>query len=286
MTALICGAGGLLGSAMAMRFEGPTAGRADLEDANPEAIARLIDGAAPTMVINCAADTDAEKAEGDDASAIAANVDLPGRLARACADRGVPMIHFSSTGCYGDWKDGPYREDDPLRPTTRHHQTKAAGEDAVRDSGVDHLIVRTGWLYGGLPAAKRNFVWNRLLEARRATHMVSDAHQRGCPTWVADVADQLAIALDAGLRGTINLVAHGAATRADYVERIVTAADLPCRVEHGPAFPRRAPVSANETACNARLATVGLDAMRPWQQGIDAYVGILLRSKAWAALKE
>lgn len=285
MTALVCGAGGLLGSEMLTRFAGRGAGRVDLEGADDDAISRLIDEAAPTVVINCAADVDVERAEVDDIAARLANVALPDRLARACADCGVPLVHFSSTGCYGDWKDAPYEERDPLHPTTRHHQSKVAGEMAIRNRGADHLIVRTGWLYGGAPGTRRNFVWNRLVEARGSQRMTSDGCQRGCPTGVSDVADQLAIALDAGLRGTINLVAHGQATRADYVARIVAAAGLNCSVEPGPAFVRRAPVSMNETALNVRLAENGVDAMPRWQDGIDAYVATLLGSDAWAALE-
>lgn len=288
MTVLVCGAGGLLGGAVTARYaeRGEAwrgVGRVDLEGTDDEAVARLIDATEPTLVVNCAADVDAERAEDDDRAAVAANIDLPRRLARACAARGLPLVHFSSTGCYGDWQGAPYEESDPLRPTTRHHHTKAAGEQAVRESGSDHLIVRTGWLYGGHPGQRRNFVWNRLVEARGTTRIIADSHQRGCPTWVDDVAEQLVVALAAGLRGTINLVAHGAATRADYVTRIVAAAGLPCTVEAGPAFSRRAPVSANETARNARLLAAGLDVMRPWQEGVDAYVATLLRSDAWAA---
>lgn len=276
---LLLGAGGLLGGAFATRLAGSrlvTAGRDRLQGASDADIARLLDEHAPALVINCAADVDAEGAERDDRVAITANTVLPGQIARACAARGAAMIQFSSTGCYGDWQAAPYRESDPLRPTTRHHRSKALGEDAVRTADPAHLIVRTGWLYGGAAGQPRNFVWRRLEEARHTTRLVADGWQRGCPTFVDDVAGQVLLAWDAGLRGTVNVVAHGVATRADYVAAIIAAAGLPCAVVAGPAFPRLAPVSSNETAHNARLAEVGLDAMPGWNDALRRYVAELI----------
>lgn len=278
---LLLGAGGLLGGAFAALLSSrplATAGRGRLIGTCDDDIGRLLDESAPALVINCAADVDAEGAERDDTVAIAANATLPGQLARACAARGTGLIQFSSTGCYGDWQDAPYRESDPLRPTTRHHRSKALGEEAVRAAGPAHLIVRTGWLYGGEAGRPRNFVWRRIEEARGTDVLVADGWQRGCPTLVDDVARQVLLAWDAGLRGTANVVAQGAATRADYVAAIVAAAGLPCRVEAGPAFTRLAPVSSNETAVNAALAAAGLDTMPGWEDAVRGYVANLTPS--------
>jgi dTDP-4-dehydrorhamnose reductase len=285
---LLLGAGGLLGRAFVDLLGGrvvATAGRARLRGASGKDLAVLVDESPPDLVVNCAADVDAEGAESDDSVAIAANTVLPRELALVCAERGIPLIQFSSTGCYGDWKEGPYVESDPLRPTTRHHRSKALGEEAVRAAGGEHLIARVGWLYGGSTEQPRNFVWHRLVEASRVTSMVSDGYQRGCPTNVVDVARQVMVGFDAGLRGTVNIVAQGAATRASYVAEIVGAAGLPCVVHAGPAYPRKAAVSPNETACNARLSERGVDIMPQWQEGVRAYVGELMRSPAGLALR-
>jgi dTDP-4-dehydrorhamnose reductase len=280
-TILLLGAGGLLGGAFAARLAGCrviTAGRDRLQGASDADLARLFDESAPAMVINCAADVDAEGAELDDRAAMAANATLPRQLARECTLRGAELIQFSSTGCYGDWQYAPYRESDPLRPTTRHHRTKALGEDAVRAAGPAHLIARVGWLYGGAADRPRNFVWRRIEEARGTERLLADGWQRGCPTRVDDVVTQVLHAWDAGLRGTVNIVAHGSATRADYVAAIVAAAELPCTVVAGPAFRRRAPVSGNETAVNARLAEAGLDVMPDWEEALRRYVSELMRA--------
>lgn len=289
MRSLVLGAGGMLGGAF-RRVLGPeavTVSRNDLDPAAIGAVHALIADAGAELVVNCAAHTDVEGAEDDPDPAYAANAVLPGILSTACRRIGATLVHVSSTGCYGGTGNGAHVEDDPLYPTSVHHRSKAAGEQAVRDAGAEHLIVRTGWLFGGAPGAPRNFVWNRLVEALRTDEMVSDPFQEGCPTWVDDVARQTLRAVNEGCRGTINVVSQGRATRHDYVARIIEAAGLPCAVRASVTpFARRAPVSANETAVNARLRQLGLDAMPHWQEAVDGYVGALTATPAWQRLKD
>lgn len=285
MSVLVTGAGGMLGSAFVESLSGEvvrTTGREALDVRRPEAVLALVGDA--RVVINCAADTDVEGAERDPDRAFAANGVLPGLLGTACRRAGAVLIHVSSTGCYGDWKTEPYTEEDRLRPTTAHHRSKAAGEVAVRDSGCEHLILRTGWLYGGAPAGPKNFVWKRLLEARAGGRMTSDASQRGVPTFAPAAAKAALEVLRAGVRGTYNLVARGAASRFDYVAEIVRRSGLPCEVEPGPAFKRLAAVSPNETALNYRLGLMGLDPMSDWREPLGAYVDALTASPEWKAL--
>jgi len=284
---LLIGAGGMLGSAFLEALSGGevrTAGRDVLDVRRPGAVLALAGDA--EVVVNCAADTDVEGAEREPDRAMAANSVLPGLLATACRRTGATLVHVSSTGCYGDWKAEPYTEEDPLRPTTAHHRSKAAGEAAVRESGCEHLILRTGWLYGGPPAGAKNFVWKRLLEARGGARMASDASQRGVPTFAPAMAAEALHVLRSGVRGTYNLVAEGAASRFEYVAEIVRRSGLPCEVEPGPAFKRLAAVSPNETAVNYRLGLMGLDRMGDWRLPLGAYVDRLMDSPEWKALPQ
>lgn len=286
---LVLGAGGLLGHAFVDRFGAgavATAGRADLVGRDMDAIRRLVGDASPVLVVNCAAHTDADAAERDPEAAYAANETLPALLAAACREAGALLVQLSSTGCYGAWKDTPYSEQDPVHPTTVHHKSKVAGEEAVRASGCDYLIVRTGWLFGGPVTAPRNFVWKRLLEAAATERLASDTAQRGCPTDVADVSRQVLEAVKAGVRGTINVVAGGHVTRFGYVSRIVAASGLACEIVPAPAFERLAPVTPNETAVNARLLALGLDTMPTWEKAVEDYVAALKASPHWNDLRE
>lgn len=246
-----------------------------LEDGG-EAACEAFAALQPDWVINCAAHTDVEQAERDPDTDFRANVALPARLAELCARAGAGLVHVSSAGCYGAWKDTPYVESDRAEPTTVHHRHKLAGEKGVRQSGCRHIIVRTGWLFGGDAASPKNFVWKRILEARETPQMASDASQRGVPTSCTDLARQILRLVVAGGQGLYNATAGGAASRYDYVAEIVRLARIQCRVVPGPAFPRLAPVSPNETAINRRLDDEGLNLMGDWRDGLAEYVADLL----------
>ena len=270
---VLVGAGGMLGSEFRrhMLSDLVCLGRDQLDVSQPGLVRDRIASLAPSLVINCAADTDVERAQGDAGPAYAVNAVLPELLAQTCRKFGARFVHFSSTGCYGDWKRTPYDDWDPLRPTTVHHEAKAHGEEAVRSAWPDSLILRLGWLYGGEAGHRKNFVWARMNEARTADEMFSDPHQTGTPTYVGDVVAQTIRLLDAGLFGTFNCVADGAVTRFDYVQRILELGGHMTRLRPR-RFVRKAPVSANEAAVNTKLALLQLDVMPCWDVALARYV--------------
>lgn len=286
MRYLLTGSTGLLGSTFLNASSHEVFGvtRDALSPEQGDRLVDLIAGHQPDAVINCAAHVHADQAEDDPEPAREANVRLPGRLAQACRTLRIPLVQFSSTGCYGNWKDTPYTDDDELHPTTVHHRTKMEGEQVVRQTTTDHLILRTGWLYGGSAAQKRNFVWQRLLEAAGRSSLTSDADQRGCPTLTTDVVEQTHHLLANGVRGTYNCVSAGSASRYEYVAKIVETFGLPCRVEPGSAFSRRAPVSPNEMAVNMRLQSIGMDRMPDWVDSLVRYRDIVCSWPEWTRL--
>jgi len=284
---LIAGATGMLGSSFAQHLPNANSiGRTSLNILQIDTVRRVIAQANPHLVINCAAHTNVDLAETDPDDAWRTNAILPGILGSACRAVGATLIHFSSTGIYGDWKEGMYEEDDPLHPTTVHHRSKAAGETAVRESGCEHLIVRTGWLFGGHPGQAKNFVWKRLVEAANISELKADTSQRGNPTAVSDVVRQTIAAFNSSYRGTINLVSQGSASRFEYVDHIIRSAGLDCLVTPSTkAFARAACVSPNETAVNRRLQLLGLDAMPTWKDALEQYVIELQQTPQWLQLR-
>lgn len=288
MPVILTGAAGMLGSRMKAALaeaDVVTLGRAELDVTRPAALIERIIALEPQAIINCAADVDADAAESDADPAYVANALLPHLLGNAARKLDVPLLHFSSTGCYGAWKDTPYDEEDAVHPTTAHHATKVAGEKLVRESGCEFLIIRTGWLFGGLPGHRKNFVWRRLEEAAGAQELRSDLTQRGCPTFVDDLADEALLLLRSGMRGLYNVVNHGTASRFEYVSKIVELAGLPCRmVGSAVPFERPAPVSANEMAINRRLGLMGLDRMTHWHDALARYLASMSGTPDWREL--
>jgi dTDP-4-dehydrorhamnose reductase len=230
MRVLVLGAGGMLGSAFVRALAGhdvTLAGREALDVRRPGAVTALVDEARPEVAINCAAHTDVDGAERDPDPAFAANAMLPGLLAQACRRAGAALVHVSSTGCYGVAKTRAVHRGGRAGSHDRPSSLQGGGGGDGRESGCEHLILRTGWLFGGAPGHAKNFVWKRLLEARGAERMTSDASQRGNPTFVDDVVRQVMALIEVGLRGTYNVVSPPGASRAEYVAGIVTASGCP-----------------------------------------------------------
>lgn len=186
MKVLVTGGGGRLGRALA-RCRGDeeivALDRVALDVCDPDAIARALDVHAPTVVVNTAAFTAVDRAEHERDRAFAVNARGAGDVACACAARGVALVHVSTDHVFAGTATRPYREDDPVAPRSVYAASKAAGEDAVRAAGG--RVVRTSWLFGEdgvgfVPAIAAR------LRVGEAVRVVAD--QRGCPTWVDDLA--------------------------------------------------------------------------------------------------
>jgi dTDP-4-dehydrorhamnose reductase len=148
---LVTGAGGQLGRALLATAPAPFAvtglGRSDCNICEPSAIDRVLDELQPVLLINAAAYTAVDRAEEESDAAFAANALAPGLLAKACAARGIRLLHVSTDFVFDGRHSSPYATDARTNPLGVYGQSKLAGEKAVADSGALHLILRTGWVY-------------------------------------------------------------------------------------------------------------------------------------------
>lgn len=155
----------------------------ELDICDPDHVARV---AGHDLVINAAAYTAVDKAETERDKAFAINRDGAGLLARACAERGVQLLHVSTDYVFDGSGTRPYREDDPIAPLGVYGASKAEGEHAVLEAGG--TVVRTSWLFAeGGPSFVHTML--RLAKERPTLRVVADQH--GCPTYAGDLADAL-----------------------------------------------------------------------------------------------
>jgi len=155
------------------------AGRDELDLAQPDRINSTLNRIAPDLIINPAAYTAVDRAEDERQLAFRVNAEAPAALARWAAERGVPLIHFSTDYVFDGAINRPWREDDPVNPLSVYGASKLAGEAAIRRLGGPHLIIRTSWVYA---ANGTNFLRSivRLGKDRKELRIVSD--QFGAPT--------------------------------------------------------------------------------------------------------
>ena len=243
-----------------------------LEYSNKAELFSFLDRTSPNIIINCAADTDTEGAEENQQRAYYANVEIPGTLARYCAGKGIKFVHFSSTGCYGNYKDTPYTEYDDMLPTTVSHRSKYLGELATQHYCSESICLRLGWVFGGNTGHRKNFVLGRIREATGESEISSDPFQVGNPTYAGDIAVRLFDLIADDFVGIANCVSEGPATRYDYVKRIIDSAKLSCRVVKAKEpFIRKAAVSHNESAINLRMRILGYPDMPDWKASLDYF---------------
>ena len=217
-------------------------GRADADIAEADAVAAAIARVKPRLIVNAAAYTAVDRAEGDEQGARRGNVEGPRALAIAADAAGVPFVHFSTDYVFNGTKHGAYVESDPIAPLGVYGRTKADGEAAVRAATARHVIVRTAWVYG---AHGNNFLKTMLRLAAERDELRVVADQHGCPTATFDLAEAvLAIdrAIDAGATpwGTYHFAGDGATTWHAFASAIVD--------DQAPFPGRRPPVRAIATS--------------------------------------
>ena len=173
-------------------------GRADFDLAQPQKLGEIILRERPALVINAAAYTAVDQAEQERELAFTINAEAPGAMADACFELDIPLIHYSTDYVFDGSKATPYREADTPRPLSVYGASKVAGEQALRISGCDHLILRTSWVYS---QHGRNFLltMQRLLQEREQLKVVDD--QIGAPTWAGSIASATAELIDKWQQG-------------------------------------------------------------------------------------
>lgn len=245
--------------------------QADLLD--PSACAAQIRAYAPEAVINAAAWTAVDKAEGDEAAATLVNGAAPAAMAAQCAVLGIPFLHVSSDYVFDGSGDQPFQPGDPTGPLGAYGRSKLQGEEGVRAAGGAWLILRCSWVFSAHGA---NFVKTMLrLGAERPLLKVVD-DQHGGPTPAAAIAAALVRAAGAMREGAPGGTHHfsGApdVSWADFARAIMARAGLDCRIEGIPTtdYPTPAQRPLNSRLdCSAFETAFGM-ARPDWRQGLDA----------------
>ena len=200
----------------------------DLSD--EKVVTSLLEHLRPDVVVNAAAYTAVDRAETESEVAHAINADLPRTLGHWACRHDAAVLHYSTDYVFDGQARRPYRESDPTHPLGIYGTTKLAGEVALRDSGCDHLILRTAWVYD---IRGQNFLRTmlRLAASHPSIRVVDDQH--GTPTSAPFIAQASWQAMTRWLSsessrrelsGTYHLTADGETTWAGFAEAIFSRA--------------------------------------------------------------
>ena len=195
-------------------------GQGEIADLSmPASLPALLDRLQPDMIVNTAAYTAVDRAEQEEALAMCINGEAVGVLGNWAAAHGAMVIHYSTDYVFDGSQSRPYAVDAPTGPLGAYGRSKLAGEQALRDSGANHLTFRTAWVYA---THGHNFLRTmlRLGSERDELRVVADQH--GAPTDTGLIVNASLAAIDRWqhinaaqrrqLTGTHHLVASGATT--------------------------------------------------------------------------
>jgi len=214
-------------------------------------------------VVNCAAYTLVDDAEANEKLATDVNGRAAGALAEHCKAIGAKLVHYSTDYVFDGNASTPYPTDHPRDPVNAYGRSKLVGEELLEKSGVEHLLVRSSWLYAPWG---QNFVLTirRLAMERDSLRVVDD--QRGRPTDSRRLAEVSLALIERGSRGTFHVTDGGECTWFGLASLVAAQVNPRCRVEPctSEEFPRPAPRPAFSVLDISDTETV-VGPLIPWE---------------------
>lgn len=285
MNILITGCNGQLGNEMQLlQRENPqhTFINTDvdtLDITSQDDVERCIDQNKVDIVVNCAAYTAVDKAEGDKQLATALNTLAPAYLAAAVQKRSGALVQISTDYVFNGQAHTPYTEDDTPSPDSVYGSTKLAGELGAAKLCARTMVIRTAWLYSTFG---NNFVKTmlRLGKERERLGVVFD--QIGTPTCARDLAKAIMAAINQGVKpGVYHYSNEGVCSWYDFAKAIHRMAGIttcrlyPIHTSEYPTPAHRPPYSVLDKTKIKRA--YGID-IPHWEDSLRECVGEIVNS--------
>ena len=274
MRALITGGGGQLASDLAglLGEHARVFTHQELDITETASLDRAFAEVTPDVVFNCGAFHNVDVCEVERDRAWQVNVDA----VRELALRSPLLVHLSTNYVFDGRRDEPYGETDLPSPRSWYAVTKLAGEHAALAYARRTLVVRTAGLYGlhGSASKGGNFVQRMIARAHDQASLRMVADQRLQPTFTADLAAALLVALDAGVEGIVHLTSSGACSWYEFTVAIMAAAGIEVPIQPASTVVNAGSVDRplNGVLARPRSDALGLPKLRPWDEALIDYM--------------
>jgi dTDP-4-dehydrorhamnose reductase len=270
---LVAGAAGMLGRDVMLAagnagHEVVGYGHSELDVTDAAAVAKKVEAERPGVVINCAAWTDVDGAEEQQAEATRVSGEGAGNVAAAAAAVDASVVYVSSDYVFDGSKGAPYVETDQTAPLSAYGRSKLAGEEATRAANKRHFVVRSAWLFGtGGP----NFVETMLRLAADHGEVLVVRDQVGSPTYTWHLAYGIVRLIEGVEFGIHHMAAAGACSWYEFAREIFEQAKVDCKVMSATTemLGRPAPRPPYSALASQREHAIELPS---WQDGLGAYL--------------
>lgn len=276
---LITGGGGMVATDLAEELQSrselvASLSKSDLDIASAADVRKTVRDLKPEIIVNCAAFTRVDDAEGNEGLATAINGSAVEFLAGAANEAGALLVHLSTDFVFDGAKREPYEINDKPNPLSAYGRSKLVGEYAAARANR-HLIVRTAWLFGIHGPNFVEAIRKQLLKGTNPLRVVND--QRGRPTFTQHLASAIIrLTYNEQARGIVHYADEDECTWYDFARAIIEESGGPTKVVPVTTaeFPRPAARPAYSVLSTERYER--LTGVRPesWRDGLHDYLSL------------
>jgi len=242
----------------------------NLDITNQSQVLELVELQKPDVIINCAAYTNVDGCEANEADAFRVNAIGAQNLSAAAYSIGAKIVQVSTDYVFDGTGSTPKREYDKTNPQSIYGSSKELGEQLVRQTNPKHFMLRTAWLYG----EGNNFVRTMLKLAKEKTEINVVNDQIGSPTSTVDLARCIISLIVTDSYGTYHATCEGQCSWYDFAKRIFELKGIDIKVNPVTTeeLGRPAPRPKHSVLDNFMLKLVGLNSFRQWEEALEEYL--------------
>lgn len=273
-TMAILGGRGMLGSDLARTcqlqgFETIVLDLPEFDITNVDHVQQAVSNA--EVIVNCAAYTNVDGAEGEAELAHKINTEAVGRLGDITQEAGKWLLHISTDFVFDGLLGRPYVETDPAHPINTYGKSKLAGERLLTESGCRCCIMRVEWTYG---SAGNNFVTKLIQRAKSGNALKVVDDQVGSPTATTDVSKAICELLKSEPEGVFHFAASGYVSRYEMAKFIVDRLSMevevtPCKTSD---FPSPAMRPLNSRFDCSKIQALLSEPIEHWQKPLECFL--------------
>lgn len=289
MKILVTGANGQLGYDVLKelhRRQIPCRGidREECDITNMPQVMHWVETYLPDAIIHCAAYTDVNRAETEQALCMDINYRGSANIAAAANKTGAKLVYISTDYVFGAEGDRPMDIYDAKNPLNVYGETKLSGENSTRILCPRSFIVRTSWVFG---INGSNFVKTMLRLGREKEELRVVRDQVGSPTYTADLAPLLCDMALTERFGTYHATNEGYCSWYDFASEIMRIRRLPAKVipVSTAEYPNAATRPLNSRLSKKSLDEAGFLRLPHWRDALQRYLSELAIAEEEGVIK-
>ena len=268
---MITGGSGMVGSQIDFGKKPP---RSVLNILDEKSIQNAVKKYRPSAILHLAALVDMQICENSPELAYETNVLGTYNIAKICGEKNIRLVFLSTGAVFNGRKKTPYMETDSASPLNVYGRTKYIGEIIIKDLVKNHLILRTGWLFGGGKKGDKKFALKFFKMMQKGETIFAIQNRYGSPTYVLDLVQGITKLMRSRLTGTIHLVNSGTASYFDIARFMLKSGKFSAKI--------RAIKILNHASTKLKRGKMeGMKSkkisLRPWQEAMREYINYLIK---------